>query len=83
MGKQTAVNWLVEQVNSDCLNSSFIRPELIEEASIMFYNQMIDFHKWMIENDTEENAEIYFGYSYIDMLNKYYKDSYDRAADTE
>ena len=79
----TAVDWLVQRVNSDCLNSTFIRPELIEEATIMFHNQMIDFHKWMIENDTEKNSEMYFGYSYIDMLNKYYNETYDRAADTE
>lgn len=32
MSKQTAVQWLVEQVNSDCLNSAFIRPELVKEA---------------------------------------------------
>lgn len=30
--KQTALEWLVEQVNSDCLNSTFIRPELIDQA---------------------------------------------------
>ena len=28
----TAVEWLVEQVNTDCTNSVFIRPELIKEA---------------------------------------------------
>jgi hypothetical protein len=32
MTKQTAVEWLVEQVNADCLNSTFIRKELIDEA---------------------------------------------------
>jgi hypothetical protein len=42
MEKQTAVNWLVEQVNSDCLNSSFIRPELIEKAKEMERQQIID-----------------------------------------
>jgi hypothetical protein len=30
--RKTAVEWLVEQVNSDCLNSAFIRPDLIKEA---------------------------------------------------
>ena len=28
----TAVEWLVLQVNSDCLNSAFIRPELVDQA---------------------------------------------------
>jgi len=35
MKKQSAVQWLVEQVNSDCLNSAFIRPELVEQAKEM------------------------------------------------
>jgi hypothetical protein len=38
----TAIEWLVEQVNSDCLNSSFIRPELIEEAKELEKKQIID-----------------------------------------
>jgi hypothetical protein len=29
---KTAVEWLVEQVNADCLNSTFIRPELVKDA---------------------------------------------------
>ena len=41
--KQTAVEWLVEQVNSDCLNSSFIRPDLIEKAKEMEKEQTIAF----------------------------------------
>ena len=39
MKKQSAVQWLVEQVNSDCLNSAFIRPELVEQANKMFEEQ--------------------------------------------
>jgi len=47
MKKQTAIEWLVEQVNSDCLNSTFIRPELIRKAKAMEKEQMIDFaQKW-------------------------------------
>jgi len=30
--KQTPIQWLVEQVNQDCLNSTFIRPEIIKRA---------------------------------------------------
>jgi hypothetical protein len=33
----------------------------------------IGFAKWLRENDTQENAEKYFGYSDSDMLNEYKK----------
>lgn len=33
---KNSIEWLVEQVNSDCLNSTFIRPELIEQAMEMY-----------------------------------------------
>jgi hypothetical protein len=39
---QTAVSWLVNEVNSDCLNSAFIRPELVEQANKMFEEQIIE-----------------------------------------
>jgi hypothetical protein len=42
MKKQTAVEWLAEQVNSDCLNSVFIRPDLIKHAKAMEKEQIID-----------------------------------------
>jgi hypothetical protein len=40
MNKQTAIEWLVEQVNNDCLNSTFIRPELIRKAKAMEREQI-------------------------------------------
>ena len=36
----TVVEWLVNEVNSDCLNSAFIRPELVEQANKMFEEQI-------------------------------------------
>jgi len=36
----TAVEWLVNQVNSDCLNSTFIKTELIEQAKAMEKEQI-------------------------------------------
>ena len=36
----TAVEWLVNQVNSDCLNSTFIQPKLIEQAKQMEKEKM-------------------------------------------
>jgi hypothetical protein len=39
---QSAVQWLVNEVNSDCLNSAFIRPELVEQANKMFEEQIMN-----------------------------------------
>ena len=39
---QTALEWLIEQVNSDCLNSAFIRPDLINKAKEMEKQQIIN-----------------------------------------
>lgn len=36
----TAVEWLVHQVNSDCLNSAFIRTELVDQAKKMEKEQI-------------------------------------------
>jgi hypothetical protein len=67
--KKTAVQWLVEQVNSDCLNSSFIRPDLIKQAEEM----------------EKENSEISFfaGYNYerghpIDEHEKFYTETFTK-----
>jgi hypothetical protein len=48
--KQTAVEWLVEQVNSDCLNSTFIRPDIIEQAKTFEKEQIIN--AWNKRGDT-------------------------------
>lgn len=32
------------------------------------------FHLWMLENDTEENAERFFHYKLTDMLNEFKKE---------
>ena len=40
--KQTAIEWLVKQVNSDCLNSTFIRQDLIEQAKQMEKEQIME-----------------------------------------
>ena len=41
---KTAIEWLVEQINSDCLNSTFVRNELIEQAIAMEKEQIIRAH---------------------------------------
>lgn len=62
----TAVDWLVKQVNSDCLNSTFIRPELIKEAKAMEKEQIINA---FIDGDfmstgMDKDAEIYYNETY-------------------
>lgn len=42
-------------------------------------SNMLEFHQWMTENDTAENAEKYFGYSDQDMLNEYYTQRYENT----
>jgi hypothetical protein len=66
MGKQTAVSWLAEQVNSDCLNSSFIRPELIEKAKEMEKQQIIDAFDdgGFMSCGSEKDAINYYNYLY-------------------
>jgi hypothetical protein len=44
---QTALEWLVEQVNSDCLNSAFIRPDLIKKAKEMERQQVVKFGEYI------------------------------------
>ena len=63
--KQTGVEWLVEQVNSDCLNSTFIRPELIQQAKKMddeFLEKLKDFDNWKEwKNSSMKTKETKFG----------------------
>ncbi len=58
--KQTAVEWLVENVNSDCLNSTFIRPELIEKAKEMEKQRMIDLVQQLKDYTRESNNVLGF-----------------------
>ncbi len=55
MTKQTAIEWLVKEVNSDCLNSSFIRPELIEKAKEMEREQNLAFFVAGIKSMDDKN----------------------------
>ena len=65
MAQQTAVEWLIEQKLS--------RPweEIVEEAKAMEKEQIIAFHKWMLVNDTEQNAEKYFHYTDENMWHEF------------
>lgn len=41
----------------------------------MTVENMIGFHKWMLKNDTEENAERFFHYTDEDMVNEYLRET--------
>ena len=59
MSKQTAVEWLVEQVNADCLNSTFIRKELIDQAKAMHKEQLENAYFTDNMNDEGSFVEYY------------------------
>lgn len=66
--QKTAVQWLIEQINSDCTNSTFVRPELIEKAFQMEREQIeIAYLTGLIypnEIEPSEQAEQYFTDTY-------------------
>ena len=47
--------------------------EIYKQAKELEKERIIDFYKWMKNNDTEQNAEQYFHYTDEDMLNEYLK----------
>ena len=75
--KQTAVEWFQDQiikiVNGTCDLSEI---QIYEQAKKMEKEQMIEFHKWMIENDTAQNAEKHFHFTDSDMLHEYYNETF-------
>ena len=60
--KQSSIEWLVEQVNSDCLNSTFIRHELIQQAKEMHKQESISAQMDMFHHLNN----MPFGMQYID-----------------
>ena len=63
--KQTSIEWLVEQVNSDCLNSTFIRKELIDKAKAMEKQQIEDaYERGYNEYDIYRNGQNYYNETY-------------------
>ena len=74
MKEVTAANWLINKLITE--NEVTLKGEnykLFELAKEMEREQMIKFYKWMLENNTEQNAEKYFHFTDSDMLNEYYK----------
>lgn len=79
--KITAVEWLIAELERRLViietepdgnvRETMINNFLIDadQAKAMERQQMIDFALWLKENDTPENAEMFFGFSDDDMLN--------------
>jgi hypothetical protein len=64
---QTAVEWLVLQVNSDCLTTTFIRKELIDKAIAMEKDQIMrayEFGEGDVNNYDLNLAEEYYTENY-------------------
>jgi hypothetical protein len=64
----TSIDWLVEKVNSDCLNSTFIRKELIDEAKEMHKQEIIQAHDMgYIDggNHKKFTAEMYYEETFV------------------
>jgi hypothetical protein len=73
MKQVTAVEWFFSELER---MQYFIGNDMLQalkQAKEMEKEQMIKFHKWMLENDTEQNADKYFHFTNSDMLNEYYK----------
>jgi hypothetical protein len=71
--QMTAVEWFFSELER---MQYFIGNDMLQalkQAKEMEKEQMIKFHKWMLENDTEQNADKYFHFTNSDMLNEYYK----------
>lgn len=75
MKKQTAVEWLIEKVNSDCLNSTFIQKEFIDQALAMEREQketMKATLEFNLPDDEEEFRHAVRGEAYFTALHRIY-----------
>ena len=71
----SAVEWLFQQLWNEP-KDKLTWHSILEKAKEIEKNRMIEFHKWMIENDTAQNAEKYFHYTDSDMLHEYYNETF-------
>ena len=84
--KQTAVEWLENQIMTSKYfyklmedmqsRSTVAQPNIFRQAKELEKNRTIEFHKWMIENDTVQNAEKHFHFTDSDMLHEYYNETF-------
>jgi hypothetical protein len=69
---KSAIDWLVEQVNADCTNSTFIRPDLVKKAKAMDLSQKADaWDKGAVNNMRLMSGARAIGFS------QYYAETYE------
>ena len=61
--------WIDANYHEDSFNFNDAREISLQREQ----DTAIKFHRWMLENDTEQNAETYFHYSDEDMWNEFLK----------
>ena len=60
MTEQTnPIDWLVNQINEDCLNSTFVRPEIRIEAQRMFKEAVNNAHLEGFKEATKEYTQLF------------------------
>ena len=65
----TAIDWLINEVNSDCLNSTFIQKKLVEQAREMERQQLFDAMMYALDEDGHTGEwKVRFINDYIDNL---------------
>lgn len=65
----TAIDWLTNEVNSDCLNSTFIQKKLVEQARDMERQQLFDAMMYALDEDGHTGEwKVKFINDYIDNL---------------
>jgi len=69
--QQSAVEWLQERYNEGDGYERHLTESEFEQSKQMEQEQSIAFHKWMLQNDTEQNAEKYFQYSDENMWHEF------------
>jgi hypothetical protein len=74
MAQQTAVEFLLSELDIVKLierEKLTMAAEVVRQAKQMEKEQLIAFHKWMLVNDTEQNAEKYFHYTDENMWHEF------------
>jgi hypothetical protein len=81
--RQTSIDWLLDQMthskelyDDQGYSNPKVWEELLAQAKAKHKEEIIDFHKWMVKNDTRKLAEKYFHFTDSDMLNEYYNETY-------
>jgi hypothetical protein len=78
--KLSAIEWLIKQVNSDCLNSTFIRKELIDLAKAMEKEQIREAYIHAFGERDEIDRNLFFNPPAVEYnekkFNEYLSETY-------